>query len=194
MSLRRRVDGLLAIVAALCVTGLMGVQTAASSAPSADVWVRVDTGSEITEVWRGDERLLRLDDIAFGRGGISDLHLKGDQTTPRGEYRITHVNEESRFHRFIGINYPTLDHLDRARQRGALTESQYRAMLDDGLRDGRFPQDGILGGYIGFHGIGDGDPDIHAAFHWTEGCIAMTNAQIETLQSLVGVGTPVVVE
>ncbi|TVO62304.1 L,D-transpeptidase family protein [Spiribacter vilamensis] len=166
----------------------------AASAPRGDIWVRVDTETAVTEVWRGNERLLELDDIAFGRGGISDLHLRGDQTTPRGEYRITHFNPQSRFHRFIGINYPTLDHLDRARRRGDLSDRRYRMTLEKGLRDGRFPQDGVLGGHIGFHGIGDGDPDIHQAFHWTKGCIAMTNEQIETLQSLVDVGTPVVIE
>ena len=176
----------------VCMAGLSSVQ--ASSGPHTGIWVRVDTGAEVTEVWRGNERLLQLDDIAFGRGGISDLHLKGDQTTPRGEYRITRFNANSRFHRFIGINYPTLDHLDRARRGGALSDREYRTTLEKGLRNGRFPQNGALGGHIGFHGIGDGDPDIHQAFHWTQGCIAMTNTQIETLRSWVEIGTPVVIE
>ena len=192
MTRARRIGRLLAAVAMICGAGLSSIQ--ASSAPHTDIWVRVDTGTEMTEVWRGDERLLQLDDIAFGRGGISDLHLKGDQTTPRGEYRITHFNPQSRFHRFIGINYPTLDHLDRARRRGDLSDRQYRTTLEKGLRGGRFPQEGVLGGYIGFHGIGDGDPDIHQAFHWTKGCIAMTNTQIEALQALVDIGTPVVIK
>lgn len=193
MTRARRITHLFsAAIAVLCIGIRSGAP--AASAPHDDIWVRVDTETAITEVWRGNERLLELDDIAFGRGGISDLHLKGDQTTPRGEYRITHFNPQSRFHRFIGINYPTLDHLDRARQRGELSNQQYRTTLEKGLRYGLFPQDGVLGGHIGFHGIGDGDPGIHQAFHWTKGCIAMTNEQIETLQSMVDVGTPVVIE
>jgi len=166
----------------------------ASSAPHSGIWVHVDTRAEVTEIRRGGESVLRLEQIAFGRGGVSDLHLNGDGTTPRGEYRITHFNPESRFHRFIGINYPTLHHLDRARADGKISNQTYWDTLDAGLRMGRFPQDGPLGGHIGFHGIGDGDHRVHRAFHWTQGCIAMTNTQIETLIDWVRVGTPVIIE
>ncbi|MCP5245074.1 MAG: L,D-transpeptidase, partial [Burkholderiales bacterium] len=34
---------------------------------------------------------------------------------------------------------------------------------------------------IGIHGIGRGDPEIHDQFHWTNGCIALTNEQIDQL-------------
>ena len=158
------------------------------------VWVRVDTDTAVTEVWRGRERLARFDDVAFGRGGISNLHFNGDQTTPRGEFRITRINRQSRFHVFLGLNYPTLEHLDEARRRGVMSQREYRNALAHGLEHGEFPQDGTLGGHIGFHGIGNGNPAIHRDFHWTEGCIAMTNEQIEKLHSLVSVGTPVVIE
>ncbi|MEX0372591.1 L,D-transpeptidase family protein [Spiribacter roseus] len=179
----------------LLVFGLVTCSAAgASSAPHSGIWVHVDTRDGITEIRRGDESILRLEEIAFGRGGVSDLHLNGDGTTPRGEYRITHFNQESRFHRFIGINYPTLRHLDRARARGRISDEAYWDTLDAGLRMGRFPQDGPLGGHIGFHGIGNGDHRVHQAFNWTQGCVAMTNAQIETLMDWVRVGTPVIIE
>lgn len=162
--------------------------------PDSGIWVRVDTVAEIVELWRGDERLRTFPDIALGRGGVSDLHLNGDQTTPRGTYRVTHFNDDSRFHRFIGLNYPTLDHLGQAYRVGALSIDTYRITLDAGLASGRFPQDGPLGGHIGLHGIGDGDPAVHRAFHWTEGCVALTNEQIEALRRRVQIGTPVVIE
>lgn len=187
--LRRRAMTLL-LAFGLVTCGAAG----ASSAPHSGIWVHVDTRDGITEIRRGDESILRLEEIAFGRGGVSDLHLNGDGTTPRGEYRITHFNRESRFHRFIGINYPTLRHLDRARARGRISDEAYWDTLDAGLRMGRFPQDGPLGGHIGFHGIGNGDHRVHKAFNWTQGCIAMTNAQIETLMNWVRVGTPVIIE
>jgi len=187
----RLIAALFAILGAVTLLNPRGV----SASPDEDeVWVRVDIEAEVTEVWRGKQRLMELDDVAFGRGGVSDLHFRGDQTTPRGKFRITRFNRESRFHIFIGINYPTLAHLDEARRRGVMTEAEYSAALRRGLERGEFPQDGTLGGYIGFHGIGNGNPAIHRDFHWTQGCIALTNEQIETLHSVVTIGTPVVIE
>jgi L,D-peptidoglycan transpeptidase YkuD (ErfK/YbiS/YcfS/YnhG family) len=58
---------------------------------------------------------------------------------------------------------------------------------------GQPPQNTILGGAIGIHGIGNGDPEIHKRFHWTEGCVAVTNEQIERLAELVDIGTRVVI-
>jgi hypothetical protein len=55
------------------------------------------------------------------------------------------------------------------------------------------PQNTPLGGFIGIHGIGIGDPKIHALFNWTEGCIALTNEQVDELAQWVHVGTPVTI-
>lgn len=179
---------------AICTLLFWLATSAASAMPYEETWVRVDTEASTTEIWHGSERHLILEHVAFGRGGISDLHLKGDNTTPRGAFRINRINAESKFHIFLAINYPTLDHLDQARQLGIMDEVEYRASLDHGLAHGEFPQDGTLGGYIGFHGIGEGDPDIHDNFHWTQGCIAMTNEQIEQLYEYIEIGTPVIIE
>lgn len=172
---------------------LMLLAGGAFASEPAGRWVLVDTAREVTEVREGGERLLEIQGIAFGRGGVAQLHLKGDQTTPLGEYRITRVYRESRFHIFLGLNYPTLEHVDRARREGLLDDTEYRRTLEHALRVGGMPQDGPLGGHIGLHGIGEGDPRIHRRFHWTEGCVAMTNDQIERLAALVDVGTPVVI-
>ncbi len=165
-----------------------------SAAPYSGTWIRVDTQAWTTEVWHGNERQHVFERVAFGRGGISDLHLNGDRTTPRGEFRVIRINNESRFHVFIGLDYPTLTHIDKARRRGLMDEYEYRHALDHGARHGYFPQDGTLGGYIGFHGIGEGDPEIHERFHWTQGCIAMTNEQIEQFQAHIKIGTRVLIE
>ncbi len=178
----------------MLLIGLILPFTAVQAMPYNETWVRVDTQASTTEIWHGDERHLILEHVAFGRGGISDLHLKGDNTTPRGSFRINRINAESKFHIFLAIDYPTLDHLDQARRFGIMNEGEYRASLDHGLQHGEFPQNGTLGGYIGFHGIGEGDPEIHDNFHWTQGCIAMTNEQIEQLHEYVSIGTRVVID
>ena len=53
------------------------------------------------------------------------------------------------------------------------------------------PQDTALGGYIGIHGVGAGDPAVHEDFNWTEGCVALTDAQIDALLRHITVGTAV---
>jgi lipoprotein-anchoring transpeptidase ErfK/SrfK len=53
------------------------------------------------------------------------------------------------------------------------------------------PQHTPLGGYIGIHGVGSGDPEVHRAYNWTNGCVALTNAQIDILAEWARAGTPV---
>ena len=62
--------------------------------------------------------------------------------------------------------------------------------ITQALASGRLPpQNTVLGGNLGIHGIGKGDKSIHEQFNWTNGCIALTNEQIETLSNWVKIGT-----
>ncbi|MBS3785780.1 MAG: L,D-transpeptidase [Gammaproteobacteria bacterium] len=162
--------------------------------PYDGVWVRVDIAAERTEVWRGEEQVMAFDGVAFGRGGASRLRLRGGKETPLGSFQINRINRESQFHIFLGINYPTMSHFSEARALGIIDDKEFSASIEYASRTGNLPQDGSLGGYIGLHGIGRGDPDIHQRFHWTQGCIAMTNSEIEELAEWVGIGTPVIIE
>lgn len=156
-------------------------------------WILIDTAEESLELRAGDEVVVSFPSISFGRGGVSDIHMAGDNTTPRGEYRITRVNKSNRYHLFIGLDYPTLEHVDAAHRRGLISDRVYGEMLDYAVARGRFPADSPLGGHIGIHGLGKADPVYHRRFHWTQGCVALTDAQVETLADLVDVGTRVVI-
>ena len=71
--------------------------------------------------------------------------------------------------------------------------SEYRALRYD-LDRGRPPsQNTSLGGQLGIHGVGRGDMKVHESVNWTEGCIAVTNEQLQELAKWVAVGTRVVV-
>ena len=193
----RRLLPWLLLLSAVAHAQPQAVSTGSSASPAAahtGVWIYVDTAASVAEVRRGQETLLVLERVAFGRGGVSPLRLRGEDETPLGEFRINRINPQSRFHIFLGIDYPRMEQIDAAWRRGLIDDEEYRRSLDYGLRHGEFPQDGPLGGHIGFHGIGRGDPEIHERFHWTEGCIAMTNEQVEKLHGLVDIGTPVVIE
>lgn len=158
-----------------------------------EVWVLVDDQTATLTVYRGDHAIERFSPVSLGRGGAKPARLRGDNTTPLGEFRVNRFNHESRWHIFIGIDYPTPTHARTALESGVFTEQDYEAYHVYYRRHGHPPQNTALGGAIGIHGIGRGSPDVHSRFHWTEGCVAVTNEQIERLAELVGIGTRIVI-
>lgn len=156
-------------------------------------WVLVDTGRESVLVLRGEEVILELSGASHGRGGVDLLHKSGDKVTPIGRYRVNRINRESSFHRFIGLNYPTAAHASLAYLRGVIDQATYDEIVGSVQAGHVPPQDTPLGGHLGLHGLGSGDHHIHRLFNWTEGCIALTNRQIDQLLNFVRIGTEVVI-
>ena len=109
--------------------------------------------------------------VALGRQPAGDKQYLGDQRTPEGLFHIVERNPASRYHLALRLSYPDSAHRARA------------ATL------GRSP-----GGDIMIHGLPDEYADVGAAHReddWTEGCIAVTNAEIEEIWRLVLVGSPI---
>lgn len=180
----------------LWVIGLLGLMVFAPLTPAAaraGTWILIDTSAATAKVKRGEETVLSLANLSFGRGGIAPLHLRGDGTTPLGEFHITRVDYDTKYHVFLGLNYPTLDALNTAYRTGIIDQATYGWALDFGLARGHLPQRTVLGGHIGIHGLGKADLTIHKRFNWTQGCVAMTDDQIDRLLRFVEVGTPVVI-
>lgn len=162
--------------------------------PASDAWVRVDTDAAVLSVMRGDRLIESFEDISIGRAGTSRERRLNDQRTPLGEFRVVKIKEQSVYHRFFIINYP-----DEARARLALERDEIDRATFDAIRraarTGRLPpQNTPLGGNLGIHGLGGGDPAIHEAFNWTLGCVALTNEQIDRLTPWIHVGTRVVID
>ncbi len=179
----------------LSILVLLTVMSAPPAHPSGpETWVRVDTGASTLTVMRGEQVVATFPDIAVGRGGVSRERRRGDHKTPLGEFRIVKVKEPSQYHRFFIIDYPDEARALLARDAGEIDELTYQAIRSAG-RAGRLPpQDTPLGGNLGIHGLGDGDPVVHESFNWTQGCVAVTNEQIDRLADLVRVGTRVVID
>ena len=156
-----------------------------------ETWVLVDTGTLQVSVMQGGEVLATFDNIAIGSNGATRQKRIADERTPLGDYRVSEIRQSRRFHLFIGFDYPTMADAERALKEGRIGEPEFGRIRTAIQRGELAPQDTSLGGHLGFHGIGNGSPDIHASFNWTNGCIALTNEQIETLAGLVKVGTPV---
>lgn len=165
----------------------------AGTAYAGDPWVLVDTERQEIRVFADGEQLLHLPRIAIGRGGVSHARERGDQTTPLGEFRVAWINDDSRFHRFFGLDFPNFQHARVAYNSGVM---QLEEFLDitDALRARRLPpQRTAVGGHIGIHGLGEGDPALHARANWTNGCVAVTDEEMDQLSEYIEVGTRVVI-
>ncbi|EHJ92008.1 L,D-transpeptidase family protein [Vreelandella boliviensis] len=160
---------------------------------SNELWVLVDDQEATLSVFQGNALLERFAPISLGRAGAKTQRVRGDNVTPMGEFRINRFNYESQWRTFIGIDYPTPAHARMALEKGIYSQSDYDDYFDYYRRYGHPPQNTALGGAIGIHGLGSADPDIHGRYHWTQGCVAVTNEQIDRLAALVGVGTRVVI-
>ena len=91
----------------------------------------------------------------------------------------------SRFHRFLGISYPSVADAQAAFENGLISLDK-RDSIVGSLKSGKAPWDTELGGWVGIHGYPTDEyerkwvtllypkPD-----NWTDGCIAMWNFEIE---------------
>jgi murein L,D-transpeptidase YafK len=156
-----------------------------------DVWLRVDTQHATLTVMKGEKTQVIFRNIAIGRSGKTYFKRKGDEKTPLGHVSIAWIPDKSHYHRFLGLNYPDLPRADRALVDGEINNTQWEAIWHAARAGQRPPQDTPLGGFIGIHGTGAGDPRIHQKYNWTGGCVALTNDQIDRLARWVRIGTPV---
>ena len=158
----------LLIVAALLAAGA-GTGKNVAAPPKADRIVIVKSIRIMTLVREG--KILKTYKVALGGQPVGKKEREGDHKTPEGDYLIDLKNSESRFHLSLHISYP--DTADR--------ENARKLHLHPG-------------GSIMIHGL----PAMFAwvgALHrqadWTDGCVAVTNVEIEEIWKMVDVGTPV---
>jgi murein L,D-transpeptidase YafK len=116
-------------------------------------------------------RPMRTYQVALGRQPVGDKLSAGDRRTPEGLFSIEDRNPNSRFHLSLRISYPDAAHRARAEALGVSP-----------------------GGDIMIHGLPNGQGSIgaaHRAYDWTNGCVALTDEEIEELWNTVPIGTPV---
>ncbi len=105
--------------------------------------------------------------LQFGDAPAGHKQFQGDERTPEGRYTIDYRNPASRYHLSLHISYPNGQDRTFAAARG------------------RSP-----GGDIFIHGQPNGYAG-RVPGDWTDGCIALSNAEIEDLWTLVRDGTPI---
>ncbi len=161
----------------LLLTCLLCISTNLWAAPE----MLIDTNSASLSVLERGKVLLQLDQVAIGRFGAStDKHL-GDGKTPMGKYQVGWIKQSSKFKKFIGINYPAPADAQRGLQQKLINQKEFKRIMRAHNQHQVPPQNTRLGGFIGIHGLGQADPEVHKRYNWTRGCVAITNEQLDQL-------------
>jgi len=152
-------------LAALFVVLLAGP----ASAQVEDIdFVRVVKSTRTITLNAGNQAIREVRGIQLGRQPLGAKRFEGDGRTPEGLYRIDYGNPDSAYHLSLHISYPSQDDARFAAERGH-----------------------SAGGAIFIHGQPNDFAGERVPGDWTAGCIAVSDAEIETLWELIPDGTPI---
>jgi murein L,D-transpeptidase YafK len=116
-------------------------------------------------------KILKTYQVALGGQPVGAKYRQGDHKTPEGIYSVDAKNPNSQFYKALHISYPNQTDRANARKMGVSP-----------------------GGDVEIHGLGAKWGWIgakHRLTDWTDGCIALTNEEIDEVYPLIKVGTPV---
>lgn len=119
----------------------------------------------------GGNREIRQYRIALGGTPVGHKTKEGDGKTLEGQYVIDYRKADSSFHKALHVSYP--NHLDKE-QAEARNVPPGGLIMIHGIRNGV----GIIG-------------KLHRFADWTNGCIAVSNTEIEEIWAAVQDGTPI---
>ena len=160
----------LAALVMLLGAGQAGAQ-AELAFPTAD-HVLVEKAARRLTLYADGALVGRIEGLQYGDAPTGPKRFEGDERTPEGRYTIDYGNPDSAYHLSLHIDYPNAaDRTHAAAQ-------------------GRSP-----GGLIFIHGQPNDYPGAQTGQRvpgdWTDGCIAVSNEEIEALWAAVPDGTPI---
>lgn len=128
---------------------------------------------------KSDEKLYLLKEgvviaqysVSFGANPKGHKQQEGDERTPEGSYILDYKKKDSTFYRAIHISYPNEEDRKSAAERGV---DPGGAIMIHGQRNWL--------GWLSF---------ITQRFNWTDGCIAVTNGEMDEIWDSVPVNTPI---
>ncbi len=118
--------------------------------------------------------------VVFGNSTLSDKKMEGDKNTPEGSFKINSKRVHGKWHRFMGIDYPTKESWEKFNKR---------------KQRGEIPSSARIGGAIGIHGTWPHEEFVIDRYkNWTLGCISMKNADVAELYTFIRPGTSVTIK
>jgi hypothetical protein len=147
--------------------------TIKESEKNGDYSIIIDKFSRKCFIYLGGTRKYEFD-AELGTNWVGDKRVKGDKATPEGMYKITKKFDGGRtkYYKALLLDYPN--------------DEDKRKFRED-IANGLLPASSKIGGLIEIHGNGGKGID------WTEGCIALTDREIDVVYRSVKVGTPVTI-
>ena len=140
--------------------------------------IRIFKSQRLLLVLQGENEAFRAS-VALGKHPCGAKRCEGDGKTPEGVYFICLVKEHGKYGRGLGISYPSPEDAKQALAQQVIDEKTFEAIIA-AHRDGRRPPWGTpLGGEIYLHGGGVGSD-------WTQGCIALEDADMERVFEMRG--------
>ncbi|MBM4171147.1 MAG: L,D-transpeptidase [Ignavibacteria bacterium] len=130
----------------------------------------------------------------FGKNSGTIKTSTHDLITPLGEFKICYIDTNSRYHRFLQINYPNEKVAAEALKQGYLNENEFKTIQSSSKNNDCPPKETRLGSNIGIHGIGKYNfifKNLPFTFNWTNGSVAVSNENIDEILSVVKIGTEV---
>ena len=166
---------LISIVLASLVVPLAGADSMAGLAGPAGMIQPVDRvvvtkSTRKMELYR-EGSLIASYKVSLGLVPTGQKQREGDYRTPEGRYRLTRRNAQSDFFLAVQVSYPEATDIAIAR------------------RNGWAP-----GGSIMVHGLPNERPnwgEEHWMYNWTNGCIAVTNREMDEIWASTELGTPI---
>jgi murein L,D-transpeptidase YafK len=116
-------------------------------------------------------KLIKTYKVALGGDSVGPKTRQGDHKTPEGVYVLDFRNAHSQFYKAIHVSYPNEHDRALAREKGVSP-----------------------GGDVFVHGLPNGYGAIGAAHRlkdWTDGCIAVTNQEMDEIWKTVPDGTQI---
>lgn len=143
--------------------------------------VKLDTTVKVDKVivYKDERKMMLLRNgevlktyrISLGKNPVGSKEKEGDKKTPEGRYVLDWKNPNSKYHLSIHISYPNDDDKRNARLKGVPP-----------------------GGDIMIHGCPNGlgwNWKYYKVNDWTDGCIAVSNEEIEEIWNVVENGTEI---
>jgi murein L,D-transpeptidase YafK len=135
--------------------------------------VKIDKSANKMYLLEG-EKIIKEYHVAFGANPKGHKQQEGDEKTPEGIYTLDYKKEDSSFYRAMHISYPNGEDKGHANKLGVAP-----------------------GGFIMVHGQKNKLGWLSAItqnFNWTNGCIALTNPEMDEFMELVSVGIKIQIE